>query len=78
MLFAMEPVKTAILDFHVQIDGQLEDIIILQFRDPKAFEVNGFAAKASVLACRSCSAATTHRGALISSSWHKSQIRRYL
>jgi hypothetical protein len=34
--------------------------------------------QASVLACRSCSAAMMHPAALIPSSLHKSQIRRYL
>jgi len=38
--FTMEPVKTAVLDFHVQIEVELEDIINLHFRDPAAFKTN--------------------------------------
>jgi hypothetical protein len=38
--FTMEPVKTAVLDFHVQIEGELEDIINLHFCDPAAFKTN--------------------------------------
>ena len=34
--FTMEPVKRPVLDFHVQIEGELEEIINLAFRDPTA------------------------------------------
>jgi hypothetical protein len=40
-----EPFKSAVLDYHIQIEGQLEDIIKLAFRDPKRFKVNGFGRK---------------------------------
>jgi hypothetical protein len=47
--FTMEPVKTAVLHFHVQIEGELEDIINLHFRDPAAFKINGFARKVALV-----------------------------
>jgi hypothetical protein len=47
--FTMEPVKTAVLDFHIQIEGELEDIINLHFRDPAAFKINGFARKVALV-----------------------------
>ncbi len=37
--------KSAVLDFHAEIEGQLEDIINLALRDPTAFKVNGFSRK---------------------------------
>ena len=30
------------LDFHVQIEGELEDTVRMAFRDPKRFQINGF------------------------------------
>lgn len=47
----MEPVKTAVLDFHVQIEGQLEDIINLAFRDPTAYKTDrlGFSRKVGLV-----------------------------
>jgi hypothetical protein len=45
----MEPVKTAVLDFHVQIEGELDDIINLHFRDPEAFKINGFGRKVDLV-----------------------------
>jgi hypothetical protein len=47
--FMMEPVKTAVLDFHVQIEGELDDLINMLIRDPEAFKITGFARKVALV-----------------------------
>jgi len=37
--FTMEPVKTAVLDFHLQIENELGELIKLHFRDPDSFKI---------------------------------------
>ena len=44
-----EPFKSAVLDLHIQIEGQLEDIISLAFRDPTMFKVNRFSPKVDLV-----------------------------
>jgi hypothetical protein len=38
--FTMEPVKTAVLDFHLQVETELGEIINLHFKNPDAFKIN--------------------------------------
>jgi hypothetical protein len=47
--FTIDLFKSAVLDFHVQIEGELEDIINLHFRDPAAFKINGFSRKVALV-----------------------------
>jgi hypothetical protein len=37
--FTIDRFKAAVLDFQIQIEGELEDIIRLHFRDPDAFNI---------------------------------------
>src|SRR5258708_38243335 len=47
--FKKETVKTAVVDYHVQIEGELDDFINLQLRDPEAFKITGFARKVALV-----------------------------
>lgn len=42
MSFTLDQFKTAVLDYHIQIEGGLEDIIRIALRDPAKFSVSGF------------------------------------
>ena len=47
--FTMEPVKAGVLDYHVQIEGELDDLIDMLLRDPEAFKITGFARKVALV-----------------------------
>ena len=41
MSFSIDPFKSAVLDYNIEIEGELEDIINRHFRNPKAFKTRG-------------------------------------
>jgi hypothetical protein len=47
--FTLDRFKTAVLDYHIQIEGELEDIIRMAFRDPDKFKINGFSRKVDLV-----------------------------
>ena len=47
--FVTEPLKSAVLDYHVQVEVELGDLINVLLRDPEAFKITGFARRVALV-----------------------------